>query len=139
MKDPIKDFEEMRKRMNRLLGGFEDFSVSEFQRPEVDVVDKAEKITVITELPGVNKEDIEINAEPTSVEIKAEIKKGKTEEEGERGYYYRERSNKSYKRYVDLPAEVKPEKAEANYKNGILEIELPKKHVEEEGTNVPIN
>ncbi len=138
MRDPLRDLEEMRKRMNKIFGGFEELKGSEFQRPNVDVIDKPEEITVIAELPGVNKEDIKINAEPTSLEIRAEAS-----EEGEKsdeGYYYRERSTKSYQRYVDLPSEIKPNKAEANYKNGILEISLPKKYKEkEEGSSVPIN
>ena len=137
MKDPFKDFEEMRKRMNRLLGGFEGSSTSSFQRPEIDVMDKDKKITVIAELPGIRKEDIEINAEPHTLEIKAESKKGGTKQD--QGYYYRERSSKSYRRHIDLPAEVNPQKAEANYNNGILEIDLPKKHPEQKGTNIPIN
>ncbi len=135
--DPFKDFEEMRRRMNKM---FQDTTQGKgfqgFQRPEIDVVNKEEEITVIAEMPGVRKEDIEINAEPTHLEIKAESKKGKKEKD--EGYYYRERSSKSYKRYIDLPAEVKPSKAQAEYKNGVLEINLPKAHPEEEGKQIEI-
>lgn len=135
--DPFRDIEEMRRRMNKM---FQDTSGERgfkgFQRPEIDVVNKEEEITVIAEMPGVRKEDIGINAEPTHLEIKAESKKGKRKED--EGHYYRERSSKSYKRYVDLPAEVKPSKAKAEYKNGVLEVNLPKAHPEQEGKQIQI-
>jgi HSP20 family protein len=76
-------------------------------------------------MPGVRKEDIEINLTPERVEISAE---SSTEtERKEEEYTYRERGYASYRRVLDLPADVLTDKAEASFKNGVLEINLPKK------------
>jgi HSP20 family protein len=61
-------------------------------------------------MPGVNKDDIELNADETSLEIKAE---------GE---------NRKYYEVVSLPAEVIPDSAKARYNNGVLEVVFRKKH-----------
>lgn len=134
--DPFRDFDEMRRRMEKMFRGMTEEQYPEFQRPEIDVVNKDKEITVIAEMPGVDKEDIEINAEPTSIEIKASTEKG--EEKEEKGYYYHERSSKSYKRNITLPEEVKAEEAKAQYKNGVLEINIPKTHPKKKGTEVEI-
>lgn len=134
--DPFRDLDEVRRKMEKMFREMPEGDLTNFQKPEVDVINKNKEITVIAEMPGVNKEDIELNAESTSLVIKADTKKGK--EKKEEGYYYHERSSKSYKRYIDLPEEVKPEKAEANYKNGVLEVNLPKTHPEEKGTDIQI-
>lgn len=131
--NPFREIEDMRRRMQNM---FRDLptkdlrELNEYQRPDIDIMNKEKEITVIAELPGINKKDIKINAEPNFIEIEADSKEAK--EETDKGYYYKERSAKSFKRSLSLPAEVKPEKAEANYNNGVLEITLPKANPEKE-------
>jgi HSP20 family protein len=86
----------------------------EERKPLIDVMETDEEVHVIAEMPGVNKEDIDVNASETSVEIKAE---------GE---------NRKYFETVDLPCEVIPESAKARYNNGVLEIIFKKKHPKKE-------
>jgi HSP20 family protein len=93
--------------------------------PAVDVRDEGAEFVVTAELPGVSKDQIEIEATPESLEIRAEVR-GEREEKDEK-YYFRERTFRGYRRALDLPAEVVPEKAAAQLKDGILEIRLPKK------------
>lgn len=80
---------------------------------------------VIAETPGVQKEDIKFDLIPERVEISAESSEETERKEEE--YTNRERSYVSYQRALDLPAEVLPDKAEASFKNGVLELNLPKK------------
>jgi HSP20 family protein len=101
------------------------------RQPLVDVVDRGKEIIVSAELPGVDKKDIQLSVEEDSVSIKAERKAEVEEAREEEGYYFRERSYASYSRRVPLPAEVIPEKAAAEFKNGILTVSLPKRHPEE--------
>lgn len=84
------------------------------RKPLVDVIETDEEIQVIAEMPGVNKEDIELSASETKLEIKAE---------GE---------NRKYYEVVDLPDEVDPDSAKARYNNGVLEVVLKKKHPKKE-------
>jgi HSP20 family protein len=73
------------------------------------------------------KEDITINATSDTLEISAESKTEKEEKEGEGKYVYRERGYALFKRVLTLPAEVIPEKPEATFSNGVLEVVMPKK------------
>ena len=97
----------------------------EVREPLMDVVDEGDKIRVTVELPGVKKENIDIDVKPRMLSIKAKASK-KTKKE-EKNYYFAERSAEMFSRTTTLPAEVIPEKTSATYNNGILEIILKKK------------
>ncbi|MGQ9720311.1 MAG: Hsp20/alpha crystallin family protein [Candidatus Jordarchaeum sp.] len=92
-----------------------------------DIQETDNDITIIAEIPGVRKEDININATEDRVEISAEIGIEKEETEKEMEYIRKERRYKKFYRSFKLPVEVIPDKAKATYKNGILELRLPKK------------
>ena len=79
----------------------------------VDVIDEKDRIVVVAELPGIDKDKIDIRIKDNKLIIKAKDKDRK---------YYKE---------IELPAEVKPETAKAKYKNGVLEITIEKKVKEE--------
>ena len=99
-------------------------SAAEQKMPCVDVIDRDDEILVKAELPGVEKKDLDISVTKSSVRIK-----GKTshEEKEEKGNYYRcEISRGSYERNVRLPADVDESKSKASFKDGMLEITLPK-------------
>ncbi len=75
-------------------------------------------------MPGLEKQDIKINLIEDRLEISAETKR--EEEKKEKGYVYRERRAGSYYRAISLPSPVDPDNAKASYKNGVLEIKMPK-------------
>ncbi len=92
--------------------------------PKVDIIDRDDEIFVRAELPGVNKKDIDISMTDNTVTIKGESHK---EEKEEKGNYYRcETSHGCYTRTLTLPAEVNSDKADAKFKDGVLELTLPK-------------
>lgn len=92
----------------------------EERKPLVDVIETDNEVQVIAEMPGVNKEDIELNADERSLEIKAE---------GE---------NRKYYETVELPAEVVPDSAKARYNNGVLEVVLRKRTPKTSGKKIKI-
>lgn len=92
--------------------------------PRVDVVERDSEILVRAELPGVEKDKVDISLTEDSVTIKAETR---TEQKEEKGNYYRcEITQGSYARTVALPAVVNTEQAKASFKDGLLELTLPK-------------
>ena len=97
-----------------------------------DIVERADRYEAFVELPGVNKENIEIDIDGARVRIKAEAKSENSSDqnlkEGEQ-LLYSERRATSWARSFELPAEVDEERAEANYENGVLKLTLPKKQV----------
>ena len=96
----------------------------EGKMPTVDVVDREDEVVVRAELPGVEKKDLDVTMSDNTVTIKGSVKHEEKEEKGD--YYRREISEGSYARTVMLPAEVDGSKAKAQFKDGMLELTLPK-------------
>lgn len=96
----------------------------EGKTPNVDVIDRENEVVVKAELPGVAKDDLDISVSKNTVTIKGSTSHEEKEEKGD--YYRCEISRGSYSRTLPLPAEVDDEKAKANFKDGVLELTLPK-------------
>lgn len=98
--------------------------VAEDIMPTVDMFEEGEEIVVKAELPGIKKEDIDIRLTDGMVTISGEKKK---EDEVKRKDYYKwERSYGSFCRTFELPAEVQKDKVKSIFKDGVLEIRMPK-------------
>jgi HSP20 family protein len=93
-------------------------------KPDTDVVENDSDVAVKINLPGVDKKDVKIKVTEDSVSISGEIKKEKKEKE--ESYVLEERYCGSFSRFLRLPARVDPEKAQARFENGVLEIVIPK-------------
>jgi len=92
--------------------------------PTVDVFEEGDDVVVKAELPGIKKEDIDVNLTGDTVTISGEKKKEDKVEK--KGYYRMERSYGSFSRSLRMPAEVQSDKAKAKFKDGVLEIRVPK-------------
>ena len=103
---------------------FPEISLPEMKVPKVDVVDRENEIVVKAEVPGVEKKDLDISVSDNTVTIKGSTRHEEKEEEGD--VYRREISACSCSRTVVLPAEVDGAKAKASFKDGMLELTIPK-------------
>ena len=92
--------------------------------PSVDMYEKGDAIVVKADLPGIDKDNINISVSDGILTLKGEVKKEKEVKEGD--YFYSERSFGSFARSISLPTKVKENKIDAKYVDGILEITLPK-------------
>ena len=145
--NPFRDLMRLENEMNRLMqrvfgrpalpARAEERPLIETRgwAPAVDVIDKKDKLIVKAELPGVEKEDIDISISGNVLTLKGETKREK--EVKEEDYYCCERYYGGFSRSIDLPAEVDASKVDASFKNGILEITLPKSKVPE-AKKIPI-
>jgi len=135
-------FEEMRRTQERLNQMFEDFMPMEewgggkVYTPAVDIKEEEDKLVVTTDLPGINKEDVEINLKEDMLEISA--KSGREKETEEEGYLRRERAYTRFYRAVRLPTSVKDEGSTAKMENGVLTITLPKLKLGEPAKKIAI-
>lgn len=92
--------------------------------PAVDIFEEGEDVVVKAEIPGVNKEDLSVDIAENIITISG---KKKSEEKVERKDFYRcERSVGSFTRKLRLPTETQTDKAKASFKDGTLEIRIPK-------------
>lgn len=92
--------------------------------PRVDVIDRDDEIVVKAELPGVKKEDIDVSMTDHTLTIKGS---SRSEEKEEKGEYYRcEISRGEFARTIGLPENVDSAKTKASFKDGVLELVMPK-------------
>lgn len=145
--DPDHPFYSLQRQMNTLFDDFfsgfdvtpRSFAGKGFGAfsPSVDVKESEGEFTIRAELPGVEEKDIEVTVTGDSVTIKGE-KNEEKEDKGE-SYYYMERSYGSFNRVIPLSAETDADKAQASFKNGVLNITIPKSQAAKaKGTKVPI-
>jgi len=92
--------------------------------PTMDVVDLGNRYEMAFEIPGISKDNIDIQVTPNAVEIQA--KQEASEEEKQKNWLRRERCSSCFYRYLELREEVKTDSTEAEMKDGILTISLPK-------------
>lgn len=95
-----------------------------------DIRDDGDKYVMESELPGFEKEDIKLDINGTQLTIAAEHSTNSDEKDEKGNYIRRERTFGSYKRSFDI-SDVDTEAISAEYKNGVLTLELPKKKPEE--------
>ena len=95
-------------------------------RMKVDVAEKNGAYTVTAELPGVKKDDIQVTIDGAQVTLAAEVKREREASQDER-VLHTERVFGKVSRSFTLPQEVDEAKAEAKFREGVLELTLPKK------------
>ena len=126
---PVRDFDRMRQEMDRF---WDTFMPTVFKKtedsgewlPSLDVSETKNEIVVKAEVPGMDPKDIDISLSNGTLTIKGEKKQER--EEKEEDYHLVERSYGSFMRSIMLPTEVKQDKINASYKNGVLKVILPK-------------
>jgi HSP20 family protein len=96
------------------------FDVKEKQEPFVDIIEEKDALKVVAEVPGVEKEDIDLKATENSLTISVDTKTRR---------YYKE---------VEFPSNVDPESVNATYRNGVLEVTLTKGETKLKGRRIKI-
>ena len=92
--------------------------------PPVDIIDREEDIVLRAEMPGIDKDSIDISLSDNSVTIRGASHY--EEKESEENYYRSEISRGAFSRTVALPADVDGDKAKATFNEGVLEMTMPK-------------
>jgi len=119
--NPLQFFDDMKENLQNF---FEDFPVWSGNGPAVDVREEESRYLVEAELPGMAEKDVEVKLDGKVLSISSK-KKEETEEKRE-GYLRRERRSAAFRRSFSLPSDVKQEAVSAEFKNGLLTVELPK-------------
>lgn len=124
---PWRELREMREQMDRILSsalrGGPARAALEWA-PAVDITEREDELVLTAELPGMTREDIDIELENNILTIRGE-KKAEREEKGEERYVY-ERQFGSFSRSFTLPRTVDPERIRARFESGVLTITMPK-------------
>ena len=129
--DPFRDLNMLQDRMNQLFDnpgrGWRDNepSATTTWSPAVDIYETESAIVVKAELPGMERKDITLNLENNVLTLRGERRFEK--ETKEENYHRIERSYGGFSRAFSIPVTVNEEKIQADYKDGVLKILLPKK------------
>lgn len=126
--EPFDEMMSMRESMDRL---FEDFFTRRPRtaaplvwQPATEVFETDSEVVVKAELPGIDPKSVAVTITAEGLSIKGEAK-ADHEEKG-RNYYRRELRYGAFQRTIPLPTEVKSEETKAAFRNGILEVRVPK-------------
>jgi HSP20 family protein len=92
--------------------------------PAVDMFENDDKIVIKAELPGMDKKDISVDVKDRVLTLSGE--RNYENEVKEENYYRREIACGKFKRTFNLPADVDPDKIKADFKDGVLKVEMPK-------------
>ncbi len=119
-------FHSLRKEMDRLMSGFGSASPGLLGgfAPKIDISENDSVLKVTAELPGMEQKDIDLSIRDGYLILKGE-KKQETEEKDD-DHHLVERSYGSFQRVIPLPRGVDMGKIQANFKKGVLKIEVPK-------------
>ncbi|MFZ0135303.1 MAG: Hsp20/alpha crystallin family protein [Desulfobacterales bacterium] len=129
--DPFREVSTLQERINRLFEDAfpraadldEELSRAGW-RPAVDIYEGETAVVLKAELPGIRKEDVTVEVKDNVLTIKGE--RTADVEVKEESYYRRERTYGNFSRSFNLQYPVNPDKIRARFKDGVLEIELPK-------------
>lgn len=136
-------FQEMEKRLLQMEKRFADFFPGswlhpskwelpewtsldsvELTTPKVDVIDRDDDILVRADIPGVKKENLEVSLTDNTITLKGSTSEEKKEEKGD--YFRSETMKGSFARTMSLPSDIDGSKATSSFKNGVLEVVVPK-------------
>lgn len=137
-------FEELERLFERMSRQFDETShrwesegpltwwASELEPMAIDLIERDEEFVTTVDLPGFERDDVEIEVTDHTLRIEAEHEESLEEESGQ--FLRRERSHETVHRSIQLPDDVDKEDVKARMKNGVLTITLPKTEVEESRT-----
>ncbi|NPV88353.1 Hsp20/alpha crystallin family protein [Coprothermobacteraceae bacterium] len=143
--DPFEEMRSMIEEMDRIMNeiwAIEPITTGRRAlargfRPAVEVTEDADNVYVRAAVPGVPKDSLEITVENDRVFIKGEVKEQRKEEK--EGIVFSEMRYGAFERVIPLPSEVKAEDAKAAYKDGVLELTIPKKVHEAKGVRIKLD
>ncbi|MGB9844299.1 Hsp20/alpha crystallin family protein [Methanothermobacter tenebrarum] len=129
IEDMIKNMREMQKEFEKKIS---EYTEALPEKPTLDLIETDEKLIIKTDLPGVKKEDINIELTEDSITITADFKEEIEVEEA--NYVKKERRYGEARRELKLPAKIKVDEAKATFEDGVLTVELPKVEVKKKHT-----
>jgi len=129
--NPWREMPALSNRMNRLfddpffsIGRMADDDSLGMWNPAVDLYEKDDHFVIKAELPGVDRKDIRIDLKDRVLTVSGN--RTQEQEVKEENYYRKERSYGKFQRAFRLPTDVDSDKIKAEFKDGVLQVEVPK-------------
>ena len=129
--DPFRDLRNLQEEVNRLFTGnigrtYDDEGIARGSwQPSVDIYENKDHIVLEAELPGMNREEFDLSIENNVITLRGERRFEKRDDTD--NYHRVERAYGSFTRSFTLPNSVSAEGANAEYRNGVLRVTIPKR------------
>lgn len=104
-----------------------DIDLPAYEDVQMDIYEDKDNVVVKMKVPGFDKDDLKINIESNMITVSGTVKEESEEEEKGKKYHRKEIRTMSFSRTSDLPVAVNADKASAKFKDGVLEVVLPKR------------
>src|SRR5215470_14332061 len=138
--DPFAMMRRLSEEMDRAFGSTFGLSRTMGQAgmwsPAIEVREHDNSFEIHAELPGLNKEDVKVECTDEGIIIEGERRREEEKKEG--GYYRSERSYGHFYRMIPLPDGADPEKTKAEFKNGVLQVNVPISETKRQTKRIPI-
>ena len=146
--NPFSFMRRFSEEMDRLFDDFNFGGISqmpsfgrEFEQmstwsPQLEVSERGNELVICADLPGMSKDDINVDIEDDQIVIRGERRN--ENQLDEQGIYHSERSYGSFYRSIQLPQGIDGEQVQANFNNGVLEIKMPKPEQKSRGRRLEI-
>jgi HSP20 family protein len=137
-------FYSLREEMNKMFEDFfkdfdsnlpQSYSSAKFS-PSINIAEDKNKIEITAELPGMDEKDVELSLAENKLTISGEKKEEVKKEKD--SYYHLERKTGYFRRVIQLPVEINPDQAEAQFSKGVLKVILPKSEQTEKVKKIQI-
>jgi HSP20 family protein len=126
--DPVRELDSLQGDMNRLFDRFFEGRAANGMRrrwiPAMDLVETDDHLVLRGDLPGMTEDDVDIEIKDNVLTVSGE-RKSEHDERGE-GFHRVERAFGSFSRSLTLPQGIQPDRIEAKFENGVLEVQIPK-------------
>lgn len=122
--DPVNEFASIQNEFNRVFANSLVSKEPEGWNPSVDLSETKDSYKIKADIPGINKEDIDISYEDKKLTIKGERKTSEIQED--ENFYKKEITYGSFQRIVYLGQDIDTENIKATYNSGVLELNIPK-------------
>lgn len=125
--DPLREMDSLQGDLNRMFDRFFEGRTGDSIRrwiPAMDLVETDDSLVLRADLPGVTEEDVAIEIQDGVLTISGE-RRADDEEKGE-GFHRVERAFGRFSRSLALPQGTNPDRVDANFDNGVLEVRMPK-------------
>lgn len=125
-RNPWRELDTLSNRLNEMFGDFPTPSESGTWLPAVNVEETSDELLLTAELPGMTREDIELEMENNILTIRGEKRDVRKEGDESKKYHLWERRYGTFQRSFTLPRTVKAEEIDAEFVDGVLHVRLPK-------------